>query len=302
MSTCKNNTRHIKLIRTDNGVKIYSVEQVRTYEEVKLTAGQYYDKFSFIIDHDADVYCKDIDGNYKPLFFFRKGIIPMKYMTASLTAFKQEAIKARTTRLVAGGFKTHVKSMIAGFFDKPRRIKRGEDDNDVPCRTTAFTEKEIGKWSSVTPLIKFVDKLYKDFMPECHKSQLKLAKMTPEFQINNTAFSTITVNYNWRTACHVDDGDYRYGYSVIMAASEGEYDGGYLGYPQYNIGVNVRSGDFLLKDPHQFHANTPIVGITEDYTRLSMVLYYREGMQKCIGGQTSSKSIRKTTSLPTFRK
>ena len=69
MSTCKNNTRHIKLIRTDNGVKIYSIEQVRTYEEVKLTAGQYYDKFSFIIDHDADVYCKDIDGNYKPLFF-----------------------------------------------------------------------------------------------------------------------------------------------------------------------------------------------------------------------------------------
>jgi len=28
------------------------------------------------------------------------------------------------------------------------------------------------------------------------------------------------------------------------------YEGGYLGYPKFRICVDVRHGDFILKDPH----------------------------------------------------
>jgi FkbM family methyltransferase len=80
---------------------------------------------------------------------------------------------------------------------------------------------------------------------------------------------------------HVDAGDFKNGYSVVMVAEEGKYKGGYLGFPRFGVCVDLRHGDFLLIDPHQHHANTEIIPVTEDYTRLSFVVYYRENMQKC---------------------
>ena len=275
---------------TKTKVKEYIVKQVMSYEDAKATVGQFYDKFSRVIDHDANVYRLDDKGNKIPLFFFRKKILPDPYMQIALDSLKSEAQKSMShTRMIAGGMDSHVKSMIIGYFDKPilqekRRILR---EGLVPCRTTAFTKKHSDKWEKLIPVINCVNDLYKKFLPKHHKEQYDIASLTPEFQIEDTAFSTITVNYNWRTACHVDSGDYHNGYSVILAATEGDFTGGYLGYPQFDIAVNICNGDMLLKDPHQFHANTPIIPNKKNapYTRLSMVFYYREDMQKCIQKQ-----------------
>src|SRR5207244_351104 len=124
---------------------------------------------------------------------------------------------------------------------------------------------------------------YQDLEPSRYAEQKQLADLTPNYVIDSTAFSTVTVNYNWRTATHIDSGDYHNGLSVITVAEEGQYDGGFLMYPQYGVCVDIRQGDFLLKDPHQYHCNTPIVPKTDEYTRLSMVFYYRENIQKCAG-------------------
>jgi FkbM family methyltransferase len=83
-----------------------------------------------------------------------------------------------------------------------------------------------------------------------------------------------------------------------MVAEEGKYKGGYLGFPRFGVCVDVRHGDFLLIDPHQNHANTEIIPVTPDYTRLSFVVYYRENMQKCamqppqqVGGKIKIKPV-----------
>ena len=177
-----------------------------------------------------------------------------------------------------------VKSMILGYFDKPTLQNRSKvfKNKLTQCRTTAFTEKELNKWQNLKPLILRVNELYQKFLPFNYTEQYNLASLTPSFQIYNTSFSTITANYNWRTAIHKDSGDYKNGYSIITVATEGNYTGGCLGYPQYDIGVDVKNGDFLLKDPHQYHCNTEIIPLTKEYTRLSMVYYYRENMQNCI--------------------
>ena len=297
-------------------IKKYYVERVSTYDEVKKKEGKYFKSFGTVIDHDADVYFKDLD-QWKLLISLRKGVIPDNYMTIALDSFKEEAKKAssirgkaggevdpkkiggKVTKVVSGKFRSRVEysdgrisdyymsnkvnSMIVGYFDKPKLSEKHAvvTEGKVPCRTTAFTEKFVDKWKETLPLFKLCDELYSDIMPENHKEQLSLASKTPQFQIGKTAFSTVTVNYNWQTANHTDHGDYHNGYSVVLVAKEGEYTGGYLGYPEFDVAVDVSHGDFALMNPHKWHANTPINGKNGEYTRLSMVMYYRENILNC---------------------
>jgi hypothetical protein len=64
---------------------------------------------------------------------------------------------------------------------------------------------------------------------------------------------------------------------------EGNYEGGFTGFPQYGVAVDVRTGDFLAMDVHEWHSNTKIIPGNKDYSRLSLVCYLREKMHKCAG-------------------
>lgn len=167
--------------------------------------------------------------------------------------------------------------------------RKGYDVLGIPlCRTTQFTKEEVEKWSNTIPLIIEADKQFKNLIPDRHKIQLTRAKMTPKYQIENTAYSTITINYDWRTASHKDKGDLEEGFGnliVLEKAKSSEnnsagmktYKGGYLGFPKWGVCVDVRQGDFLAMDVHEFHCNTPITGTG----RLSIVCYLRKNMIKC---------------------
>lgn len=199
-------------------------------------------------------------------------------------------------------------SNIAGYYDRPDRNEYNTNINtytktnkhktkskiktksqSVPmCRTTQFTKKNVEKWKKTIPLIKAADKLFKKLVPDRYKIQLKRAKQTPDYQIDNTAYSTITVNYNWRTAAHCDNGDLDEGFGNLIVLEKAKsdttisntskgYTGGYLGFPKWGICVDVRQGDFLAMDVHEYHSNTPIVGDG----RLSVVCYLRKKMIQC---------------------
>jgi hypothetical protein len=253
-----------------------------TFDEADKLKGKLFDSFAMIINHNADVYYRE-NGKLIPLFFLRKKIIPVKLMSVALDSFKAYAKKSSCVRTVASGNngnKRHVRSMIAGYYDQMLRcpMTTEQKKHNPKCRITNFTKMYKTKWQRILPMITLVDGLYKYFMPNNHAEQLKMAQSNPEFQIESTAFSTLTINHNWQTACHVDSGDYRNGYSALLVATEGEYNGGYLGFPQFDIGANVKNGDFILINPHMHHANTPIIPKTLVYTRLSIVFYYREGL------------------------
>jgi len=176
--------------------------------------------------------------------------------------------------------------------------------SEVPCRTTKFTREEVEKWTSIQPFIRKIDSLFKKLVPKRHSNQLNRAKETPKFQIENTAFSTITLNYNFRTATHQDKGDYPEGFGnlVVLEKPNNKYKGGYTGFPQFKVAVDLRQGDFLAIDIHQWHCNTSITGKTKLvkkrgkdkngnwstkmvkeplYGRLSVVCYLRKNMIKC---------------------
>lgn len=313
-----NNKNPVVSVKQIGNVKEYIVRKIMSDEEIASRIADYfYDKdFKICLREDADVYHID-NGEKKLLLRFRKKVLDENLCKIGIECLKKAAMKKHDNRGAAAGpldpnkmpsyandpslWKNATKfrilkydsketgntvnnslgnltmSNIIGYFDKPdRNIKV----NAPKCRTTAFTSQQVDKWKKVVPLIKNIDRQFKLLIPDRYKVQYKQAHQTP-FVIKGTAFSTVTINYNWQTALHTDKGDLPAGFGNLVVLEEGEYTGGCTGFPQFGVCADVRHGDFLGMDVHEWHANTPLVGITDDFTRLSMVCYLREKMIRC---------------------
>ncbi len=300
-------------------VKTYYLKKIMTDEQIAQKEGHYFDSktYKYIIKSDTDGYSIDSNGKKKLLFRFRKKVIPKHLTDIGIQQLKKAAMKKHDNRGAAAGLldlkqlptyvdvdtikpfmgKYRVKafysnvsgkyikqtignmsqSNIIGYFD---RADRNLGKGAPPCRKTAFTAKQVKKWENVIPLIQAIDKQFKKLVPTFYKKQYDRAHKT-KFVIDNTAFSTITINYNWRTALHKDAGDYQEGFGNLIVLEEGKYKGGYTGFPQYGVAIDVRNGDFLAMNVHEWHSNTEIKPITKEYSRLSLVSYLREGMLRC---------------------
>ena len=192
------------------------------------------------------------------------------------------------------------RSSIIGFYDQVdrnyyRTQKKNKDAVVVPCRMTKFTKEQPEKWRETWDFFKTIDGIFGELMPEAHLKQLNRASKTPDFQILDTAFSTATINYNWQTALHRDAGDFEEGFGNLVILEDPrkermKWKGGYLGFPQYRVAVDVRNGDYLAMDVHQRHANTEIFQTDKshshskmelEHARLSVVSYLRKNMIRC---------------------
>ena len=193
-----------------------------------------------------------------------------------------------------------VASNPIGFYEESKNFCK------LPCRLTHFTRTNYDKYKDGLPFIQKIDKMFKKLIPDSYEKQLTQANKKPHLKIPETAFSTITINRNFRTALHRDAGDYKDGFGNLTVIERGKYHGGYTVFPQFGVAVDVRNGDFLAMDVHQWHSNTPIyeteedkkyneslenafkdnpevgtVGIYNKYTRLTFVCYLREKIVNC---------------------
>lgn len=283
--------------------------------------GEHFDQtyFDTIIDYDADVYT--IDG--KLLLKFRKNVISKSLTDLALNAYRKKAKvknnnrgasagvldinklpkfvkelhsdnKFRTSFIKSDGTvsKTRIgnlsRSNIAGYFDTPNRNSWMQ--NSMPCRLTSFTKHNNKLWVSSLPFLIKCDRLFQSLTPDNHFLQWCQANQTPDYNIAGTAFSTITINYSWRTALHRDANDFKDGFGNLIIIEDDEnpnkYLGCYTGFPQYKVAVDVRTGDFLAMDVHQWHCNTEFIPVNNPndeqlFNRLAVVCYLRDGMIKC---------------------
>jgi hypothetical protein len=175
-----------------------------------------------------------------------------------------------------------------------------------PCRMTGYTRRGLKQYLHGIPFIEAIDREFKSLVPDAHKKQKAAVSKKPMYQIADTAFSTLTVNMNFRTALHKDAGDYSEGFGNLTVIEWGKYHGGETLFPQYGVGFNLRTGDFVAMDVHQWHCNAPItetkedtafnkslpdirtrdpttgvVGSQELYQRISFVCYFREKLSEC---------------------
>jgi hypothetical protein len=198
----------------------------------------------------------------------------------------------------------NVFSSVLGYFDATPFMK-------LPCRLTSYTARFWKYYKHGLPFIYAVDNCFKTLVPERYALQRKAAEEKPLLHIPNTAFSSVTLNRNFQTALHKDGGDFHDGYGNLSVIERGKYHGGYTLMPQFGVGFNIRSGDFIAMDVHQWHCNTELYETEEDknynktlpkihkdntetgtmgadklFSRVSFVCYLREKLRKCNNSDT----------------
>ena len=196
-----------------------------------------------------------------------------KVIKMSIKERKEEAHGVEETYISDTTYANVVNSGIAGWFDRYPRIPYG--------RATSYTQNHYDKFQMGFPFLQTLDKGFRELLPTKHAAQRAAAdKIDPAFLVPGTVFTTITVNKTFRTAAHRDAGDFSDGLSnLLVLSNNGNYTGGYLILPEVRIAVNVRPGDLLLVNNHEYiHGNTPIELHDETAERISLVCYLREKM------------------------
>ena len=268
-------------------MKTYKLKKQLTDEQAEKLKGKYLNEnnYDLLITEDADGY--DLNGNL--LFSFRKNAIPLETLMLGVNSFK-DSIELTESRGYASGSShkrirkdgsvsnitvgNKVESGSVGFMDSGAMVKY--------CRKTAFAKNYFDKYKAGIPFVKFIDDKYKELCPTHYAKQKAIAQGTNQnYVIGDTAFTTVTVNKNFRTAVHQDAGDYPDGFGNLIAYREGDWTGGYFCLPQYKVAIDLQNTDILFVDVHKWHGNTDFINTEEDWLRISFVIYYREYMYKC---------------------
>jgi len=314
------------------------LEQKMTDDQIKAREGTYFSEKDVdkIIDEDADVYVKDPDapGGKRLLLKLRKNVIPHDLVKLAWKNFYKSANASRNRGAAAGPIdqkskywtrrklaKKSIKGWSAQYMENGKLSKMRVNNNvfssvlgyfektpfmGLPCRLTSYTQLYFNQYKNGTPYIEKIDDLFKKLVPDRYKVQYDRAKGNPAFQIADTSFSSVTINRNFRTGLHMDAGDLREGFGNLTVIERGKYSGGYTIFPRYKVGINLRTGDFVAMDVHEWHCNTEMKedadhkkfnssipeiyrndketgtqGIDKLYSRVSFVCYLREKLADC---------------------
>lgn len=174
------------------------------------------------------------------------------------------------------------------------------------CRLTAWTGKHLPQWQALTPLFERINQLYADQVPQRWIAQRDAADAThPDWLIGDTVFTTVTVNNTYSTGVHQDAGDLPQGFSTLAVGRRGDYHGGHLVLPRYRVAFDMRDGDLLLFDAHEWHGNTDMWCPHQDRPlarpcpqgceRVSLVTYFRTRMQNCDSPDTEAAKAMEAT-------
>jgi hypothetical protein len=321
-------------------VRTVVLEPKMTDEQIKAREGSYFtdDDADTIFDEDVDVYGRDPKtGQKKLLARFRKNVIPNDLVRRGWEAYYITAAPSRNRGAAAGPIQLESKywknrkavdvdkwsarymndgkpskmrvnnnvfSSVLGYFEATPFMK-------IPCRLTSYTQRYFKQYRHGLPYIQAIDRVFRELVPDRHAKQLAAAKEKSMYQIEGTAFSSITINRNFRTALHCDAGDYKEGYGNLSVIERGKYKGGATLFPRYRVGFNIRTGDFIAMDVHEWHCNTEMTESAEDkkynealpkihhdnketgtlggeksFTRISFVCYLREKLRDCKPDET----------------
>lgn len=278
------------------GIPTYYVDKDVDDDKAKNLKNTFVNKkqIKLIIDDDADVYTID----EKLLLRFRKNKLTKNNISEFYDNIIDFAIKPTSNRGSTSGSKNKnvtenpkIMTNIFGFFDtfspKQKMKMKTAKIKLIGARPCRFNIQFPEKYKKVVPLIEEVDKLYKKYIPASYKKQYDKAKQT-YFRVGKTSFTTITTNVNFQTTIHTDKGDDAEGFGNLIVIENGKYTGGETCFPQYGVGVDVRTGDILFMDVHQWHGNLPVIKDEPDAKRLSIVCYLRHNVWKNTKGKSKS--------------
>ena len=241
-------------------------------------------QIKLIIKDDCDVFDAETD---KLLIRFRKNKLSKQQTDTFYENIIEFAERKTSNRGSASASKKknmknnpRIMTNILGYYEKfnaKQKLMMQKFNTRLTARETYFTQNYPNEYKKVIPLIQEIDHLYKKYIPDSYEKQYAKAKTTP-FSIDNTSFTTVTTNINFQTSIHQDKGDDSEGFGNLAVIEKGDYSGGETCLPQYGVGVDVRTGDILFMDVHEWHGNLPIIQKSKEAKRLSIVCYLRENL------------------------
>ena len=286
-----------------DGIMIYTVKKNISDEKAEKLLGKEVTKsmINAIIDHDADVYT---DENKLLLRFRKNKLDPKKVKQFYDNVIKFAMNKTNNRGATSGqnkgkrdirsnpGIMANILGYMDGFSPSQKVSMRNKDLlTKLAVRQSRFNMDYPEEYKKALPLIQQIDKLYKHYLPGFYRKQRAKADET-YYRVENTAFTTITTNVNFKTRIHKDAGDDAEGYGNLVAMEHGKYEGAETCFPQFGVGVDVRMNDMLFMDVHEWHANLPLKLKTPDSRRLSVVCYLRMKVWERTKG-LSKETVRK---------
>jgi hypothetical protein len=277
-----------------------AVERVRTKipdEELEAKKGKILteDDVNFLVTNDSIV--RKPDGSL--LLVYRKGALDGGILEQSYDVLHSLRVYESNNRGLASGtprYKLFQDAKWAYAENRPSTII-GSFDSNPPrryCRLTAWSGRELDKFSSLFPLFEEIGGHFERNVPDRWQNQMSKVRNThPDWVIPRTPFTTITVNNSYPTGVHTDKGDLDEGFSTLAVLRKGSYTGGWLTFPEFRLAVDMHHGDLLLMDAHEWHGNTMLVcgvcgsninsGLHEacGTERISVVSYFRTKMTEC---------------------
>lgn len=261
--------------------------------EIQKLAGSYFSIENDWIQINSTNYKNNKIIIYKPdnigiLAILHRNAIPLNLCKLAVDKYSKTSKVISTNRGIAAGSK-HRNTKLSST----HRYEKGSPSNSTiigyidssnhkrPCRLTAFSKENFQDYTDGLEFIKAIDGCFKTCLPNIHQNQYNSIKNNAaDFQIEDTAFSTVTINYNFQTALHKDSGDFKQGFGNLVVCQK-DIEGGELLFPQYKVSIELNTGDFLAMDVHEWHCNNKIIYNTDSGYRLSFVCYYREKMHLC---------------------
>jgi hypothetical protein len=230
----------------------------------------------------------------RPLCIYLPGLLSSSMQTVYPTLRRikmttdNRGLASGTQRVNAGGNRTRTMPVMSGIMGS---MDAGPGRGY--CRLTNYTREHVQEWTAMIPFLQDVAREFHRYIPERYREQqLQANKTEDDWIIPGTPFTTITINNSYSTGVHTDKGDLDEGFSCLVVGRSGNYTGGWLCFPEYRVGVDMRHGDLLLMDAHQWHGNTQMTCECGKVLsrapcklcaseRVSVVCYYRTKMTRC---------------------
>jgi hypothetical protein len=168
-----------------------------------------------------------------------------------------------------------VHSNIMGIFDRNARNPYG--------RLSATTLKDYDGFVRHQDIYQTASVALKECLNDAENPRWDLLNerfgkvRDPHYNLFGTVFTTLTLNWNFRTAFHYDGNNCEGGIAVLTAMTKGDYDGHYLVFPEIRCAFDLRDGDFIAGDNQgMIHGNTAMIPRSLGAERVSLVFYSRE--------------------------
>jgi hypothetical protein len=240
----------------------------------------------------------DLQGNYRAtaegrlLFHLIPSVLTsherQEMFRLALVVARNKALNTRRIRNVGGGEHSLTKAGTPSLFARARQLKvlrnakegtfgfegiRRIGNGCCPC---AFNREQPEEYRQLVPLCESLSALAREHEPELWQKQMEVASKRRDLTIGNTPWSQGVANLSFPMTAHSDKGNMPGSLSASIVV--GDFDGGPLIFPAYNVAALVHPGDLLLFDGRELHGVGPFTG-----ARLSVVLYLKSSVLQCPG-------------------